>query len=110
LGPSILGRQQNRRRCSLPRILDRFGDNPDFLAERRAVPRKNAGAVDESVVVRLTVFIADLAPVASGVPLEEVLSRLSGFFESFEGTGRGEDLAERELRLRFGDQGILLPI
>jgi hypothetical protein len=50
----------------------------------------------------LPVFLAHVAPVASGVALNELSSRLSRFSERFEGTERGDDSAERESRLGFG--------
>jgi hypothetical protein len=53
--------------------------------------------------VRVSVFLAQLAPIAASVALKEFSSELSGLFKGFEGTGRGDDLAERKLWLRFCD-------
>jgi hypothetical protein len=89
--------------CSIARIIDRFGDDPELCAERSAVSGKKAGAVQKSLIVRLTVLLAHLAPIASGVPLEKLFGRLTGLLESFEGSRRGDDLAEREFWLGFGD-------
>lgn len=75
-------------------IIDRLRDDPQLLADARAIGREKAGALDQGLVVESSVFIADLTPIASGVALKELSSRLSGFFERFEGTGRGEALTE----------------
>jgi hypothetical protein len=55
------------------------------------------------LVIRLPVFIAHVAPVAFDVPLDELDSRLAGLFERCKGTGRGDDLAERQLRMELSD-------
>ena len=55
------------------------------------------------MVVRLTVLMAHIAPIASGVTFDELDGRLTGLLECSEGTGRDDNTAERKLRLRFGD-------
>src|ERR1700722_15051562 len=101
--PSVFGREKNRRRCSLAGIVSRLRDDPNLFAVRRAVSGQNARALEEGSVVELPVFLADFAPVALSVTLEELAGRLSRFSERFECTGCGDDLSKRELRLSFGD-------
>lgn len=62
--PSAFAWQQDRRGRSVARIIDRFRDDPQLLAEQCAVGGEQAGAVQQSLLVRLTVFLAKLAPVA----------------------------------------------
>jgi hypothetical protein len=62
-------------------------------------------AVDQGVIVELAVPLTHVTPVASGVPLKKLNRRLSGLSERLKGTGRGDDSAERECRLGFGDHG-----
>jgi hypothetical protein len=50
------------------------------------------------VGVCLPVFIAEIAPVASGMALEELGRCLTGRLERFESPLRGDNLAEREFR------------
>src|SRR4051794_13321790 len=94
---SVFARQQNRRRRSVVPIIHRFGDDPELYTERRVVGGEKAGAVDQRLFVRLLVLVADIAPVASCVPLKELSGRLMGVFEDFEGTRRCDDLPERKL-------------
>jgi len=100
---SVFGRQQNRCGYSMAGLVSRFGDDPDFLAERSPVRRQDARAFNEGMVVGLTVLIVEVAPIASDMPLKELDGRLTGFLEGFEGTGGDEQFAEKELGLRFGD-------
>jgi len=106
---SVFGRQQNGRGRSIARIIDRFRDGPELVAQGRAVGGQQAGAVDQGLIVRLLIFLAHFAPIARDVPLDELDGRLTGLLERFEGTGGDEQLAEEELRLRLGDhRGNLL--
>jgi hypothetical protein len=77
--PSILAGQQNRRGSPLARIIGRCRDDPSLLSERRAVGGQQAGAVLKSLLVRLTVFVAQFAPVACCVPSKELVGCWTGW-------------------------------
>jgi len=101
--PSILAGQQNGRGRSIAGITSRFRNDPNHFTERRAVGREDSGTVDQGLIVRLPVFLAQIAPIASVVPLEEFSGWLTGLLKEFEGTGRGDDSADHKFRLGFGD-------
>ena len=51
-------------------FVNRFSDDPNLLAERRAVNGQDSRALDQSLLVRLTVFLAHIAPVTLSVTLQ----------------------------------------
>jgi hypothetical protein len=55
------------------------------------------------VIVKLAVLLANVAPVASNVPLEELDGLLIRLGQCLEGNGGGDDLAEGKPRLSFDD-------
>ena len=70
--PSVFVRQQNRPDPSIAHVIGSFGDDPMLLADRFSVGGEDAGVIEKGVVIRPTFLLVDIAPLVSGMALEEL--------------------------------------
>src|SRR5271157_1428271 len=84
-------------------VISRLGDYPDPLPLAGRVRRQDAAPIDYGGVIQAAVFVIEVAPVAIQMAGQELIGRLSGILEGFEGTRCCDDLTG----VTFGFGGLI---
>jgi hypothetical protein len=73
-----------------------LGDDPDFHSASERISRQDASAFSDGSIIGLLVFVADLAPIASGMTPEKLQGRLACLTQRLHRPWCGDGLAEKK--------------
>jgi hypothetical protein len=96
IATSIFTRQQHTSRTSI-----RLGNDPKLHALLCAINRQQSVTMSQGIFIGLPILVADIAPIASDVPSDELHRTLLGIGQCLDGTRRRNQFADAELE--FGD-------